>query len=240
MKLLWQNKFEGFDMTRTSPLYYRCAAERDNRVLNCRFFDNGLGITDASFCIQTGQILTWSSTGNTKEYREKYEAKHAPYHLECDDFIFGDYTISHYGQQGYLCRKNGSLLWKKSLKGYLYTDITLVQNNLVFGTSGQGGHFYSLNMDTGEIVFDFNTGGTSVFYNVNNRFYFCSSDRKNTQVFAIDDSGNVLEKIEMEGAYRDGCSLLKLCDDFLCVITLKKKRKENTELYSPIFNCIQI
>ena len=91
MKLLWQNKFEGFDLARTSPLYYRCSVERDNRVLNCYYFDNGLGITEMSFCIRNGQILSWSTDGNTEEYKEKYK-KFKPYHLEHDDFIFGDYT----------------------------------------------------------------------------------------------------------------------------------------------------
>lgn len=240
MKLLWQNKFEDFDLIRTSPLYYRCAVEREKRVLNCYFFDNGLGITESSFNIQNGQIFIWGKDGNTKEYKEKYKEKTKPYHLVCDDFVFDDYTISHYGQWGYMCKKNDKLLWKKSLKGYLYTDIILNQNNIVFGTSGQGGHFYSLNIDTGEIVFDFNTKGTSKFYDVNNSFYFCSTDNKRTQIFRIDYSGKVLEKTEVEGVYYDGCSLLKLCEDLLCVITLKKKRKENIELFSPIFSCVQL
>lgn len=240
MNLLWQNKFEGIDLVRTSPLYYRCSAERENCVLNCYFFDNGLGITKASFGIQNGQLLTWSTTGNTKEYKEKQQKKYEPYHLECDDFVFGEYTISHYGQWGYLCKKNDKLLWKKSLKGYLYTDMMLNQNNIIFGTSGQGGHFYSLNIDTGEIVFDFNTKGTSVFYDANNSFYFCSTDSKRTQILRIDYSGNVLEKIGVEGAYYDGYSLFTLCEDILCVVTLKVKRKGNIELFSPVFNCIQL
>lgn len=240
MKLLWQNKFEDIDLLRTSPLYYRCAVERDKLILNCYSFDNGLGITEASFNVQNGQLLTWGTDGNTKEYKEKYQKKYESYHLECDDFVFGEYTISHYGQWGYMCKKNDELLWKVSLKGYLYTDIILNQNNIVFGTSGQGGHFYSLNIETGEIVFDYNTRGTSKFYHVNDSFYFCSTDNKGTQILRIDYSGNILEKIDIEGVYYDGYSLLSLCEDILCVITLKKKRKENIELFSPVFNCIQL
>lgn len=240
MKLLWQNKFEGFDLVRTSPLYYRCSVERDNHALKCFYFDKDLGITESSFSIQNGQLLTWDKNGNVEENKEKYEKKYIEYHLECDDFVFGDYTISHYGQWGYLCKKNGKLLWKKSLKGYLYTDIILVQNNIVLGTAGQGGHFYSLNIDTGEIVFDFNTKGTSVFYDVYNGFYFCSTNNKNTQILRIDYSGNILEKIEIEGAYYDGYSLFSLCEDVLCVITLKKTRKDKIDLFSPIFHCIQL
>ena len=116
----------------------------------------------------------------------------------------------------------------------------LNQSNIIFGTSGQGGHFYSLNIDTGDIVFDFNTKGTSVFYDVNNGFYFCSTDNKSTQILRSDYSGNILEKIEIEGAYYDGYSLFSLCKDVLCVITLKKTRKDKFEFFSPIFNCIQL
>lgn len=240
MKLLWQNKFEGFDVARTSPLYYRCSVEQDDSALNCYFFDNDLGITEMSICIQNGQILTWGIDGNTKEYKERYQKKHEPYHFELDDFVFGEYTISHYGQWGYMCKKNEKLLWKKSLKGYLYTDVILNQSNIVFSTSGQGGHFYSLNIDTGEIIFDFNTKGTSVFYHANNNFYFCSTDNKSTQILRIDYSGNILEKIEIEGTYYDGYSSFSLCEDVLCVITLKKTRKDKVEFFSPIFYCIQL
>lgn len=240
MKLLWQNKFEGFNLSRTSPLYYRCSVERDNNILNCYYFDHDIGITETSFCVQNGQILTWGTNGNVKKYKEKYEKEFTASHFVSDDFIFGEYTVSHHGQQGYICEKNGKLLWKKSLKGYLYTDIFLIQNSIVFGTSGKGGHFYSLNIDTGETVFDFNTKGTSEFYDVSNSFYFCSTDNKNTQIYRIDYSGNILENTELEGIYHSGSSLFKICDDLLCVITLKKKRKENIELFSPIFNCVQL
>ena len=129
---------------------------------------------------------------------------------------------------------------EKTLKGYLYTDIILNQNNIVFGTAGQGGHFYSLNIDTGEIVFDFNTKGTSVFYDANDSFYFCSTDDKSTHILRIDYSGNVLENIEVEGVYYEGYSLFSLCEDVLCVITLKKSRKNKFECFSPIFSCIQL
>ena len=97
-----------------------------------------------------------------------------------------------------------------------------------------------MNIDTGDIVFDFNTKGTSVFYEVDNSFYFCSTDNKSTQVLRIDYSGNILEKIEIEGTYYDCYSLFSLCEDVLCVITLKKTRKDKIEWFSPIFSCIQL
>ena len=238
MKLLWKNSFEGLELTRTSPLYYGSAVQRDNQVLNWYSFVSYLGITEVSFNVHNGQILSWGTDGNTEEYKEKYKRKHAPYHFEYDDFVFGEYTISHCGEWGYTCRKNENFLWKKALKGYLYTDMIRNQNNIVFGTSGQGGHFYSLNIDTGEIVFDYNTKGTSKFYDVNNSFYFCLRDGKNTQILRIDYSGNVLENIEVEGTYYDGDCLFAICEDILCIMTLKKK--SNRELFLPILYCIQL
>ncbi len=239
MKLLWQNRFEDFDLEKTSPTYYSGAAVKED-VLKCVFFDADLGITEMTFDIQNGHILTFGKNGNTEKYKESFTAKHAPYHLECDDFIFGDYTISHFGEWGYMCHKNGRLLWKKSLKGYLYTDMILNQGNIVFGTGGQGGHFYSVNIDTGETVFDFNTLGTSKFFEVNNNYYFCSAEKNRTQILKIDYFGNILENIEAEGLYYDSYCLFDLCDDLLCIMTLKKKRKGNSELFFPILHCIQV
>ena len=239
MKLLWQNKFEDFNLIRTSPLYYKGAAVKED-VLNCYFFGVDLGITELSFDVQNGQILAWGKNGNVKAYKESYGVKHAPYHFERDDFVFGDYTISHSGEWGSVCHKNNQQLWKRSLKGYLYTDMIQNQGNVTFGTSGQGGHFYSVNIDTGETVFDFNTKGTSKFFDVNGNFYFCSTDQKTTQILKIDYNGTILETIEVEGKYYDGECLFDLCDDLLCVMTLKKSRKEKRELFSPILHCIQV
>ncbi len=240
MKRLWQNKFDGFDLVRTSPLYYRGIVEQEECTLNCCFFDRGVGIKLVSFDTQNGQILTYSKDGKIKKKSSTEKEKCNSRDLSLDDFVFGEYTISHYGEWGYVCKKNEQLLWKKSLKGYLYTDIVLNQNNIVFGTSGQGGHFYSLNIDTGEIVFDFNTKGTSKFFDINNSYYFCYVDNKNTQILRIDYNGNILEKIEVEGVYYEGYSMFDLCEDLLCVMTLKKKRKGNSELFSPIFHCVQL
>ena len=239
MKRLWQNKFENLDLVRTSPLYYRGAAvKKDN--LNCFFFYAWLGITEISFDINNGQILAFGKNGDVKAYQESYGSKHDPYHFERDDFVFGDYIISHSGEWGYACHKNNQLLWKKSFRGYLYTDMIWNQGNIVFGTSGQGGHFYCVNIDTGETVFDFNTKGTSKFFDINGNYYFCVADRKSTQLLKIDYSGNVLENIEVEGTYYDGECLFDLCDDLLCVMTLKKSKKENLERFNPILHCVQV
>ena len=238
MKLLWENKFDGFDLVRTSPLYYIGMVEQEKDTLNCWFFDRSVGMKLVSFDAQNGQIIDYRKDG--KINKKSSTEKHNSHDLTLDDFIFGEYTISHYGEWGYMCKKNGQLLWKKSLKGYLYTEIVLNQNNIVFGTAGQGGHFYSLNIDTGDIIFDFNTKGTSKYFDANNSYYFCSVDNKSTQIFRIDYNGKILENIEVDGVYHEGYCMFDLCENLLCVMTLKKKRKGNVELFSPIFHCIQL
>ena len=238
MRLLWQNKFDGFDLVRTSPLYYIGMVEREKDTLNCWFFDRGAGMKLVSFDAQNGQIIDYRKDG--KINKKSSTEKHNSHDLTLDDFIFGEYTISHYGEWGYMCKKNGQLLWKKSLKGYLYTEIVLNQDNIVFGTAGQGGHFYSLNIDTGDIIFDFNTKGTSKYFDANNSYYFCSVDNRSTQIFRIDHNGKILENIEVDGVYHEGYCMFDLCENLLCVMTLKKKRKGNIELFSPIFHCIQL
>ena len=238
MKLLWQNKFDGFDLVRTSPLYYIGMVERGKDTLNCWFFDRSVGMKLVSFDAQNGQIIDYRKDG--KINKKSSTEKHNSHNLTLDDFIFGEYTISHYGEWGYMCKKNGQLLWKKSLKGYLYTEIVLNQNNIVFGTAGQGGHFYSLNIDTGDIIFDFNTKGTSKYFDANNSYYFCSVDNRSTQIFRIDYNGKILENIEVDGVYHEGYCMFDLFENLLCVMTLKKKRKGNIDLFSPIFHCIQL
>ena len=238
MKLLWQNQFEGFDLVRTSPLYYQATVEKTKDAIMCNFCGVDVGVKSVSFDVINGQLLAYSM--DAKKSKKHRSEQPTSYHLSCDDFIFGEYTISHHGEWGYACKKNGQLLWKKSLKGYLYTEIVLNNGNIVFGTAGQGGHFYSLNLEKGEFVFDFNTRGTSAFFDVNQNYYFCSTDKKNSQILRIDYDGNILETIEVEGAHYDYECLFDICEDLLCVMTLKKRRKGNLELFEPIFHCIQL
>lgn len=234
MKLLWQNKFER--LIYASPLYYKGTVEITNRVINLYFSTFNLANTGISFNAQNGDILSYGKNVNKNVHTVK--RKHG--HFELDDFVFGNYTISHHGEWGYKCKKHDKTLWKKSLRGYLYTDMVLNQNNIVFGTAGYGGHFYSLNIETGEIVFDFNTKGTSKFFDVNNSYYFCSTNNRKTQILRIDYNGNILDNIEIDGAYFDYECVFDVCDNLLCVMTLKIMKKGNNESYYPIFSCIQL
>jgi hypothetical protein len=43
----------------------------------------------------------------------------------------------------------GTALWRKRLTGYLYSDIMLINDRLIFITAGQGGAFYSIDPASG-------------------------------------------------------------------------------------------
>ena len=69
--------------------------------------------TAAGLVDQNGQIIDYRKDG--KINKKSSTEKHNSHDLTLDDFIFGEYTISYYGEWGYMCKKNGQLLWKKQL-----------------------------------------------------------------------------------------------------------------------------
>lgn len=71
--------------------------------------------------------------------------------------------------------ETGARLWTFTVIGYLYTDISEYDGIIYFGTAGQGGRFYGLNLLSGEVIHEVNTHGTSSFTWFNNKFYFDGS-----------------------------------------------------------------
>ena len=236
MKIVWKTVL---DITTTSPMYFEGSLIKENQMLKYYLFKNWLGVSEIALDIKNGVQLYTQSDGNDviEENKRKYSAHEDPKHYDCDDFIFEDYRIAHQGAWGYVCFKNEEAIWKKSLKGYLYTDIIRNGQNIVFGTAGYGGHFYSLDIDSGEIIFDFNTKGTSSFFCVNDSYYFCSREKKNSKLYRIDFRGNVLDSLEIPGSYRDYNCPITLSDNLICVITLLEKKRE---YFTPIINCVAL
>lgn len=70
---------------------------------------------------------------------------------------------------------NDERLWTFTVIGYLYTDISEYDGIIYFGTAGQGGRFYGLNLLSGEVIHEVNTHGTSSYTRFNNKFYFDGS-----------------------------------------------------------------
>ena len=95
-------------------------------------------------------------------------------HLVNDSFRFGDYTVSHEGQCGFVCTRGGAILWKLRCRGYLYADIQMAGDCVLILTAGAGGHFYAVRLTTGEVLCDINNGGTKQFVLDVDRVYLLS------------------------------------------------------------------
>lgn len=71
--------------------------------------------------------------------------------------------------------------WTATIKGFLYTDIELVNNCLLFGTAGKGGAFYCIDLLTGHILTEHINGDAS------------SYAWQNSSVILKDKKGNIQE-----------------------------------------------
>lgn len=236
MRILWNTEL---DIVKTAPAYFRGALVQEKQTLKYCFFSIIMNISEIFLNMENGALQDIQNNGTDaiQENVRKYSTRKPPEHYCYDDFIFDNYRIAHHGEWGYVCSKNQKTIWKKSFKGYLYTDIIKNNNSIIFGTSGYGGHFYALDIDTGEIVFDFNTKGTSSFFCANNSYYFCSKEKKNTKLYRIDFAGKILEMIEIPGVYYDYECPIMLQDNLFCVVTVVEKKRD---VFKPIITCVAL
>ena len=115
-------------------------------------------------------------------------------------YYFEDYTISQTSQWSYVCKKAGEAVWK--FKGYAwrYTTIEQFGDNIYFGTAGQGGYFYLLNLHTGQPLLKLKTGGTvNLYARRENRLYLLQQDKKAYLVCVDLEDGNILDRLELPG-----------------------------------------
>lgn len=158
-----------------------------------------------------------------------------PYHLVDDSFQFGEYRISHKGQWGYSCHKNEVHLWDFSGRAYLYTDIFRYENHLYFGTAGQGGYFYILNLEDGKPILALKTGGTVTFVRRDSHV-FLTVGGKQSQLVEVDlRSGQICNAVDLpEKVSHD--SPLTVYGDKAYTVSFKFYR--NGVLKKAILNCI--
>lgn len=137
-----------------------------------------------------------------------------PYFHEESDFSFPPYTISHKGSFGYVCTRGGETVWSFRAQGYLYTDMTLYGDTVVFGTAGAGGHFVGLRLADGVPVFDINTKGTDRYVTVGDRFYTYAGGRKGLLSVGLDGSS---ETLSLTGHTVSSCPLWTDGKTLLCM-----------------------
>lgn len=77
-------------------------------------------------------------------------------------YTFGDMKIHMASSFIMECwsEKSGELIWKLKLTAYLYTEIEEKGEILYFGTAGKGGRFYGVTLTDGNVLFNYDTGGT--------------------------------------------------------------------------------
>ena len=141
-------------------------------------------------------------------------------------YHFGEDSISHKSEWSYVCKRSGEEVW--TFKGYAwrYTSIERYGDNIYFGTAGQGGYFYLLNLHTGEALLKLKTGGTANIYaRRDNKLYLLQQEKKAYLVCIDLNDGIILERLELPGTVKDDCAVM-LLDDTVHAVTLffQKKR----------------
>lgn len=147
----------------------------------------------------------------------------------------GDYVVRAKGTCGYVCERGGMMQWKFSGQAYLYTQMVRFQDSLMFGTAGNGGHFYVLSMETGETIADIKTGGTVAFVQKNNLCYFLVND-PNAKLVCLDVvTGQMVDEVPLGG--KNSHSPLQLIGNQLHTVTFCFK---NRMLEKALWHCVTI
>lgn len=70
------------------------------------------------------------------------------------EYEFGDKYLKHNQLSTIECfdKATHKKTWTIKIRGYIYTDIELKNNCLLFGSAGKGGAFYCINIDTGRTL----------------------------------------------------------------------------------------
>ncbi len=146
-----------------------------------------------------------------------------------------DYVVRARGERGYVCERNGLIQWKFSGSAYLYTPMICFQDSLIFGTAGNGGHFYVLSIETGEKIADIKTGGTVAFVQQNNLCYFLVND-PNAKLVCLDIlTGQIIDEVHLGG--KNSYSPLQLIGNQLHTVTFYF---EDGMLEKAIWHCVTL
>lgn len=139
------------------------------------------------------------------------------YYVE-EAFDFGKCRIEHKGNCGYVCKTNGIPMWEFRGKAYLYTDIVQWNNRVFFGTAGNSGYFYVLDIESGKNLVSIKTGGTRSFVQLGNLCYILSNE-KNAQLLCIDlSSGRTIGHCDLPGTATVN-SKIAIVDNLIQTIT---------------------
>jgi hypothetical protein len=141
------------------------------------------------------------------------------HHKDEEIYHYGGYTISHKSQWSYVCKKAGEAVWKFNGYAWRYTTMEQYGDNIYFGTAGQGGYFYLLNLHTGQPLLKLKTGGTvHIYARRDNRLYLLQQEKKVSLVCIDLSDGTILERLELPGK-ADQHSAIRLIGDTVHCVT---------------------
>jgi outer membrane protein assembly factor BamB len=123
-------------------------------------------------------------------------------------YNFTDIYINYNHRSTIECfsKNHNKLLWKQNIKAYLYTDITIKDNLIFFGTAGKGGAFYTIDIDTGKVLLEFNNGDGSEFSWSNENILL--KDKKGNLVKLNPRTGKIVNVLKLKEKIHFNCPIL--------------------------------
>ena len=201
----WHAYLEGLFLERDGTVKF-CYMERDRVVAQC--LD---GTHEVWYTPQEGEELPlpadWANA--CPGYPPMLNSRGQKDNTD-EIYYFDDYTISHKSDWSYVCKRGGEEVW--SFKGYAwrYTTIERYGDNIYFGTAGQGGYFYLLNLHTGGPLLKLKTGGTIYHTRRENKLYLLQQEKRAYLVCIDLNDGAVLERLELPGKATEGCVIRRI------------------------------
>lgn len=188
---------------------------------------------DVGFDLLINQYTCHVSDEIRKNYNQKIRP--ANYYVEAPHPL-GEFTVMHKGNCGYICKKEEEVLWQFTGRAYLYTDMMRWRDRLFFGTGGNGGYFYILDIHSGVPLASIKTGGTRCVVQVDNLCYVLANE-KNAQLLCVDLSdGRVVMRCDLPGIARLE-SRIALIEGCIHVITFDVSR---STVKGFIWTCLKI
>lgn len=145
-------------------------------------------------------------------------------------FEFGEYRITQSKECTYICYYRNRFLWNFCAKGYLYTDMYCWKDRLYFGTGGQGGYFYLLDIQTGQVLQAIRTLGTNHFAQNDGKCYVLGN-KKNAVLYEISlENASILSETPIKGTATIKSALQLINGEIHC-ITYKLSNHNVSEAY---------
>lgn len=117
---------------------------------------------------------------------------------------------------------SGETVWTLRLTAYLYTEIEEKNGVLFFGTAGKGGRFYGVRLDSGKVLCNIDTGGTTCYAWSDDRV-FMKARRGN--LMAVDPFGGTVKHLMKRQHKLCDNSPVSICGDRLYTMLTHPKKE---------------